>query len=62
MMVFLQKRRVHVTCVSTWTKAVPCITGSVHVSMLYLNMTFILNTTEPFTTVNDAYEQQLTTH
>ena len=35
-----------VTCVSAWAKAVPCVAGSGHVSMLYLKNTFILNTTE----------------
>ena len=35
-----------VTFVSTWAKAVPCVAVSVHVSMLYLNITFMLNTTE----------------
>ena len=42
-------RQYYVTCVSTWTKAVPCVAGSGHVSMLYLNITFILNTAELYT-------------
>ena len=50
---------VYVTCVSVWAKAVPLVAGSVHVSMLYLNITFILNTTE-LLTVPTNNNQQLT--
>ena len=35
-----------ITCVSAWAKAVPFVAGSVLVSILYLNITFIFNTTE----------------
>ena len=49
------------TCVPARAKAAPFVAGLVHVSMLYMNITFIFNTTELFTTVNDPYEQQLTT-
>ena len=54
-------KHAYVTCVSTWTKAVPCVAGSICVSMLYLNITLIPNTTELFTNANDAHKQQLTT-
>ena len=40
------KEEVYANCASAWAKAVPCVAGSVHVSMLYLSITFILNTTE----------------
>ena len=62
---------VYVTGVSTWAKAVPCFAGSIQVSMLYLNMTFTLFTTELFTTAmrlrtttdysleNDGYIKQI---
>jgi len=49
-----------VNCVSAWAKAVQCVAASVHISMVYLNITFINNKTELFTTASDDYEQQLT--
>ena len=50
-----------VTCVSTWAKAVPCVADSVLLLMLYFRTLLDQNTSELFITVNDDYQQQLTT-
>ena len=50
-----------VTCVFTWAKAVPCVADSVLLLMLYFRTLLDQNTSELFITVNDEYQQQLTT-
>ena len=50
-----------VTCVSTWAKAVPCVADSVLLLMIYFRTLVDQNTSELFITVNDDYQQVLTT-
>ena len=45
----------------TWAKAVPCVADSVLLLMLYFRTLLDQNTSELFITVNDDYQQQLTT-
>ena len=61
LMTKMLRAMLNVTCVSTWAKAVPCVADSVLLLMLYFRTLLDQNTSELFITVNDDYQQQLTT-